>query len=452
MKQYRIYLIIISVISFINGANYPDQYFKYKDMEMLFENAVEVSNLQFSNGEIELVADQKEGYIIFQPDSSEYPFNEGLPSWNGFAPREQNSAFKVQMRFPYGNGWSPWLTVGFWKRDIWSSYGSTSYSGGKINIDIAKLYAYQQKWQFKVIMERTHTSYETPRLNKLSFFVSDSRTTSSFNVLDAVADNPEEIFIDTEFYHQYSLDPVIGGSICSPTSVAMILRSYDIELDPVQFARDNKDPYWDIFGVWPRVVQNASEFGLDGAVTRYRDWSDAREVLGNGGRIAISVGQPLYTGHLMMLAGFDENGTPIIHDPARSNGYAYKFNKSDLSRSWFNKGGVSYTFFLKDSINTTGLDRAGKIKTPKKHKLVWNYPNPFNNSTSINFIVNNPNEVNMTIFNLQGKSVLEKDFGKLQSGQYSFLWNVSENVSSGVYVVKIDVGNSHFQSRLLYLK
>jgi hypothetical protein len=84
-------------------------------------------------------------------------------------------------------------------------------------------------------------------------------------------------------------------------------------------------------------VQNAAEYGLDGAVTRYRTWSQARGVLANGGRIAMSVGLPLYSGHLMMLAGFNTNGDPIVHDPAKSNGYSYVFNKNDLSHSWFDK-------------------------------------------------------------------------------------------------------------------
>ena len=89
-----------------------------------------------------------------------------------------------------------------------------------------------------------------------------------------------------------------------------------------------------------------AEFGLDGAVTRYRTWSEAREVLANGGRISMSVGPPLYPGHLMMFAGFTSDGRPIVHDPAKSNGYSYIFNKTSLSQSWFAKGGVAYTFYF----------------------------------------------------------------------------------------------------------
>ncbi|MBN2279859.1 MAG: C39 family peptidase [Candidatus Marinimicrobia bacterium] len=454
MKKLKIFLI--TTLLFIPGMAefYPDQHFEYRDMTLMFAEAAVVSNIQLNNekNSLELVENETLGFVEFAPDSSVYPFNEGLPSWNGYAPRNDAASFAVQMRFAGPSGWSPWVTVGYWKNYIWNVYGTTSWSDGYVDIDIIKLNDYLKQWQFKIIIQRNHRDLPSPTINKLSFFVSDTRTTKAFNVLAAVAEKPEQIFIETEFYHQYSLDPVIGGSICSPTSVAMILRSYGIELDPVQFARDNEDPYWEIFGVWPRVVQNAAEFGLDGAVTRYRTWSDAYEVLAKGGRIAISVGQPLYAGHLMMLAGFDENGAPIIHDPARSNGYAYKFNKSDLSRSWFEKGGVSYTFYLKDSTNTTDIDLTENIEIPDKHKLVWNYPNPFNNLTNINFIVEKRSLVKMTIYDIKGKIINSEDFGQLHVGKYSTTWNVLGGISSGVYMVKIATDFSESTARILYLK
>ncbi len=141
----------------------------------------------------------------------------------------------------------------------------------------------------------------------------------------------------------------------------MILKSYSIEVDPYQFALDTHDPYYNMFGIWPRVVQNASEYGLDGAVTRYRAWSEARTVLANGGRIAMSVGLPLYSGHLLMLAGFTSDGRPIVHDPAKSNGYSYVYNKTSISQSWFNKGGIAYTFYPAGSYPTSVENSSNQI-------------------------------------------------------------------------------------------
>jgi hypothetical protein len=211
----------------------------YPDQNYVLRNDSIYTNIESSQG-IKLSDDGKsimlqdnilDGYFILKPQYSQSPFNEGLPSWNGTAPDNLGS-FKVQMRFPHGNDWSPWLTVGFWKSNIWSSYGALSYGDGKIDYDNAKLYSYQSAWQFKVILTRTSAAAPSPTINKLSFFVSDSRTTSSVNITNIVNDNPQQLFISTSFVYQYAVDPVIGGDICSPTSVSMILKSYNIAVDP----------------------------------------------------------------------------------------------------------------------------------------------------------------------------------------------------------------------------
>ena len=213
--------IIIFFLGFsfnISAQNYPDQQYVLK-IDSIF------SNIETNDG-IELSSDGKSiklqdgvlnGYVILKPQFSQSPFNEGLPSWNGTAP-DDNNGFKVQMRFPYNGSWSPWLTVGYWKTNILGSY-STTYGGGYIDYDNVKLYSYQSSWQFKIIMTRTSASVASPTLHKLSFFVSDSRTTASVNITNIVSDSPAAVFIPTDFIYQYGVDPGIGGDICSPTSV-----------------------------------------------------------------------------------------------------------------------------------------------------------------------------------------------------------------------------------------
>lgn len=444
-------IIFLFVLPYnVSAQNYPDQQYLLK-IDSIF------SNIESNDG-IELSSDGKSiklqdgiinGYVILKPQYSQSPFNEGLPSWNGTAP-DNNSGFKVQMRFPYGSTWSPWLTVGYWKSNIWSSYGSTSYGGGYIDYDYVKLNSYQSSWQFKIIMTRTSAAQPSPTLHALSFYVSDSRTTSSVNITNIVNDNPAEIFIPTEFIYQYGVDPVIGGDICSPTSVSMILKSYSIDVDPYQFALDTRDPYFNIFGIWPRVIQNASEFGLDGAVTRYRTWSEARQVLANGGRIAMSVGQPLYTGHLFMLAGFTAEGKPIVHDPAKSNGYSYVYNKTSISQSWFNKGGVSYTFYPAGSYPTS-VENSLENLSVDEFTLYQNYPNPFNPSTSISFSLPQAGQTKISVYDMLGRevTVLINDF--LESGIHTTSFNGS-GLSSGVYIYRIESGGFVKAKQMILLK
>ena len=265
-----------------------------------------------------------------------------------------------------------------------------------------------------------------------------------------VNDNPAEIFIPTTFVYQYGVDPIIGGDICSPTSVSMILKSYNIDVDPYQFALDTHDPYFDMFGIWPRVVQNASEFGLDGAVTRYRTWSEAREVLENGGRIVMSVGLPLYTGHLLMLAGFTSDGRPIVHDPAKSNGYSYIFNKTSLSQSWFSKGGIAYTFYPA-GLFPTSVKEDYEDFVADGYNLYQNYPNPFNPSTTISFSILKAGQTKISVFDMLGREVAILINDHLNAGVYTTVFD-GKGLSSGVYIYRIESGNFVKSKQMILLK
>lgn len=442
IKKLHFLLFLLSASLF--SQPYPDQFITH-EKENLVNKIESSSGIQISQDgkKIALSEGYTFGSILFQPDSSAHPFNRGLPSWNGNVEGD-NAGFKVLMRF-YKNGWSPWLTVGFWKNNVWGTYGSTSYSGGRIDIDYAVLYSYHSKWQFQVVMKRNSSSEPSPSLHKLSFFISDETTTQNVNIPSIVSDNPAAIFINTQHFYQYGLDPGIGGNICSPTSASMVLRSYNIPVDPLQFARDNYDPYWGIFGVWPRTVQNTSEYNLNGAVTRYRTWSDTREVLANNGRIVMSVGPPLYEGHLMMLAGFDAQGNPLVHDPAKSNGYNYKFNKTSLSQSWFNKGGISYTFYpesvtsVKDEItiiNDYSIDV---------------FPNPFNPLTNIRVEIPQKSFIEVDVYNVNGEKAGSLFKGEANEGIMNLKWNASD-LPSGMYLVRISGGSFSKTVKAVLLK
>lgn len=425
---------------------YPDQQFIIETGDSLFFNAELLENIVITDDGtgIQLADSAINGYIIFKPQSASYPYNIGLPSWNGNAP-DDNSGFRVLIRVLYLTDWSPWLEVGYWKANLWQGRKSTTFSGGKIDIDTVVLYYYATEWQFAIELKRNSLSVSSPTLSLLSYFISDSRTTRNIDYTSIMNDKPESIFIPTTFLAQYRISDEIGGRICSPTTVSMILLSYNIQVDPLQFALDTLDPYYDIFGVWPRVVQNASEFGLKGTVNRYRNWSETREVLAKGGRIGMSIGQPLYGGHLVMLAGFTENGDPIIHDPARTyDGYAHVFNKSDISHAWFDKGGVAYTFYLRDSSKVTSVylaEQENNYKNETSFVLHSNYPNPFNASTTLFYELKRDGFVEFSIYNILGELIKTVESEFKYAGQYRIQWDGRNSrgvlVASGEYICQI---------------
>ncbi|MBX3008310.1 MAG: T9SS type A sorting domain-containing protein [Melioribacteraceae bacterium] len=415
---------------------YPDQFYEMR-IDSIIAKIESSQNIKISLDGKSIILDETslDGYIILKEQSSLNLFNQGLPSYNGKASGDKGS-FKVQMRFPYLNSWSPWLTVGYWKNNIWSSYGLTSYGGGYVDIDYVKLNSYINKWQFKVILTRSDIATPSPSIHKLSFFVSDSRTTSNVNINQLVNDKPEAIFIPTSFVYQYGVDPVIGKDICSPSTVSMILKSYNIPVDTYTFAVATYDPFHKLFGVWPRVVQNASEFGLDGAVTRYRNWSETKKVLDAGGRIGMSIGQPLYAGHIVMLAGFSSNGSPIVHDPAKSSGQAYLHDKAKLSEAWFAKGGIAYTFYPSENIVTVN----DNLELPVSYELFQNFPNPFNPQTIIGYQISSSDFVSLKVYDITGQEVATLVNENKSPGRYEVLFDGS-NLASGIYLYRLQSGN-----------
>ncbi|MBE2280778.1 MAG: C39 family peptidase [Ignavibacteriaceae bacterium] len=449
MKQLLLFLFILTSIN-LNAQIYPDQHFRM-EIDSLSASIESSQGVKLSDDGKSFILEDGvlEGYIIFKPQSSAQPFNQGLPSWNGKS-FSQTSSFKVQMRFPHASSWSPWLTVGYWKDNIWPAYGTTSYAGGKIDIDYVLLNSYRSQWQFQVLLKRTSIAAPSPSIHRLNFAISDSRTTQQVNITQIVADNPEAIFIPTNFIFQYSVDPTIGPDICSPTSVCMVLKSYNIEVNPLTFAQSTYDPYHSLFGVWPRVVQNASEYGLDGAVTRYRTWSEAREVLANGGRVVMSIGSPLYTGHLLMLAGFTADGKVIVHDPGKSAGYSLIYNKTDITRSWFSKGGISYTFYPEGD-NPTSVDDVNQTNLVSDYKLNQNYPNPFNPSTVISFSVPVNEFVTLKVYDLLGSEVAVLLNTELPAGNHSVNFNPGD-LASGTYIYRLTAGNFSETKKMFLIK
>lgn len=153
----------------------------------------------------------------------------------------------------------------------------------------------------------------------------------------------------------------------------------------------------------------------------------------------MSVGLPLYTGHLMMLAGFTANGDPIVHDPARSNGYSYVYGKSDLSHSWFDKGGVAYTFYpagltpVSVDMASTGYDVAAGFH------LNQNYPNPFNPTTFVRYQVGTPCAVRLAVYDILGRQVAVLVDETKGPGNYEVRFD-GAGLANGVYLCRLSAG------------
>jgi hypothetical protein len=69
-----------------------------------------------------------------------------------------------------------------------------------------------------------------------------------------------------------------------------------------------------------------------------------------------------------------------------------------------------------------------------------NYPNPFSDTTVFNYTVNDENNVSFQLLDITGRIIYKTDLGSKDQGRYSFELN-AENITNGVYIAKLKIGN-----------
>ena len=142
----------------------------------------------------------------------------------------------------------------------------------------------------------------------------------------------------------------------------------------------------------------------------------------------------------------------------------YSYSSSNLSfidslLGWCNYNGIAKTTNGGGVITYSGID-SNYSMIPILFILKQNYPNPFNPSTTIKFALNKNSNINLTVYDLTGKEILEVYKNKLLNrGNYKVTLDFSTlNLPSGVYFYTLrtidERQNQMFnQSRkMIYLK
>ncbi|MEA1972068.1 MAG: C10 family peptidase [Candidatus Cloacimonadota bacterium] len=96
------------------------------------------------------------------------------------------------------------------------------------------------------------------------------------------------------------------------------------------------------------------------------------------------------------------------------------------------------------------------VISPNQDRLIGNFPNPFNPSTTIEFEVENKTQAKLTIFNIKGQTIKTLIDKKIDSGIHSIEWNGTDNseklVSSGFYLYVLETSNNVIVKKALLLK
>ena len=93
---------------------------------------------------------------------------------------------------------------------------------------------------------------------------------------------------------------------------------------------------------------------------------------------------------------------------------------------------------------------------PKKLDIRHAHPNPFNNSVSISFEIPNSNNVNLSIFDMNGRKVRKMSLGKLKNGFHNVVWdgknNLGNELSSGIYMAVLEIGDKFNVQKISLVK
>ena len=136
----------------------------------------------------------------------------------------------------------------------------------------------------------------------------------------------------------------------------------------------------------------------------------------------------------------DENLEPEIEYFYRVSGYVGYW--TDYSNT------VSVT------IESLDLDEGSGL--PLGYKIYQNHPNPFNPVTTLSYDLPEGGPVNIVIYDMMGRIVRNLMSGHQEAGHGSIQWNATndqgQQVSAGMYVGRIEIGDLKQSKKMLFIK
>ena len=310
-----------------------------------------------------------------------FGFSELVASWNADTPA--GTWIQVEMRARTTKGTTTnWYVMGKWAygdADIQrASVGGQSDADGYVAIDtfFAKDHP-MTAYQLQVELLRAAGSTASPTVTLLGAVASDAPNWKPYAPSPFGGAEGIELAVPpfSQEIHAGEYPDFDGGgeAWCSPTSTSMVVAywntgpaagdyayvygDYPNVLDPwVDYAaRYTYDYHYHGTGNWPFNAAYAGHFQLEAFVTQLRGLSDAEQFIKAGIPLVASIAfEPnkldgfLFRGtdgHLLVIAGFTNDGDVIAYDPAATADAAVRhvYDRTQFERAWMTAtGGIVY--------------------------------------------------------------------------------------------------------------
>ena len=175
------------------------------------------------------------------------------------------------------------------------------------------------------------------------------------------------------------------------------------------------------------------------------NWATTTEINSNGFEVQKMIN--ISWDSLTFVKGAGNSTTTIEYSYVDTNAgsgkiiYRLKLIDTDGSFSYSSAVEVNIISSIEGDVNLT----------PTQFSLSQNYPNPFNPSTTINYSITKAGNVKITVYNAIGSTVATIVNEYKPAGNYSVQFN-GTNLSSGIYLYRLESGNYNATRKLIFLK
>ena len=164
-----------------------------------------------------------------------------------------------------------------------------------------------------------------------------------------------------------------------------------------------------------------------------------------------------YSDEALQHQGLAESGLTVNYWDADTQQWAEAANVTvdpETNTASFSSNALNNYYVLAAPATVTSVEPSATAESPSTFVLKQNYPNPFNPATTIEFKLATRSDARLTVHNLLGQRVALLLNEPREAGSYAVSWNgrddAGRQVSSGIYLVRLTVGN-HFQVRRVTL-
>ena len=317
--------------------------------DFLWRYTESCDNLILEDGYIMLENPNESGTLITQPwllDS----FNELVPSWNILMGEE--SSVSIMVSVGNSEGFSEFFIMSLWSKDYKASFKNQEDDYAKVYIDtIVTKMDNVDRFKFKLVFKKDLD--QSTRLKNVSI---TSKPNDSIRAIDY--DYINETSIEVSPRQQLSIEG-IGNSICSPTSLSMILNYYGYTDSQSDVAGYIFDKGANIYGNWSFNASYAGGFGdIESQVEFIDNFNKLVDYINAQTPVALSIKtrdkaslegsiMAYPSGHLVVLIGFEQidgDWYALVNDPAEytDENVLRKYKLEQLLDAW-----NGYTYIIK---------------------------------------------------------------------------------------------------------